>query len=139
MNPKGVNDLDPKLRETYERIMGTTPGAPLENKDPQPQSPAAATEPPHPILETHAEASIKSPAQSFLNPAVPSSSQTQTIKPNDPFSQTLTPPAEVITKNAVIGNPSKKKNGIMPMVFILIGVVFFIAYAVFWAKIFRLF
>ena len=23
MNPKSINDLDPKLKETYERVMGT--------------------------------------------------------------------------------------------------------------------
>ena len=65
MNPKGVNDLDPKLRETYERIMGTTPGAASSS-----QSPAGTNnQPPHPILETHPEAAVPSAAQSFINPA----------------------------------------------------------------------
>lgn len=128
MNPKGVNDLDPKLRETYERIMGTAPGSSSGNP--------ANNEPTHPVLETHTEPQIQSPAQGFINPTpIP---QPQIIKPNDPFMPTVPPPAEVITKNAVV-NSEKKKNGLMPILFVLFAVIFFVAYAVFWAKIFGLF
>jgi hypothetical protein len=135
MNPKGVNDLDPKLRETYERIMGTTPGATSSN-----QAPAAPiNQPPHPILETHPEAAVTSAAQSFINPTPSAIPNPQIIKPNDPFKETVPPPPEIITKNAVVGDPGKKKTNLIPLILALIVVIFFIFYAVFWAKIFNLF
>ena len=46
MNPKSINDLDPKLKETYERIMGTnfTPTPP--------QTPTTAPTQNQPIMQT---------------------------------------------------------------------------------------
>jgi hypothetical protein len=135
MNPKGVNDLDPKLRETYERIMGTTPGVVSGNKTPES---IASNQTPHPILETHPEAAAPSAAQSFINPTPSAILEPQIIKPNDPFKETIPPPPEIIMKNAVVGDPGKKKTSLMPFIFVLIVVIFFIVYAVFWAKIFNL-
>jgi len=134
MNPKGVNDLDPKLRETYERIMGTTPAVSSGNKT---SAPAAGNEPPHPILETHPEATVPSAAQSFINPIASAMPNPQIIRPNDAFKETVPPPPEIIAKNAVV-NSENKKSSLLPIVFVLIMIVFFIAYAVFWFKIFGL-
>ena len=70
MNPKGVNNLDPKLRQAYERIMGSstakpTAEPPLTVSPPQGQAPPQNT-------------ANQNPPQPPQAPVM----QTQTVEPN---------------------------------------------------------
>lgn len=123
MNPKDPGSLDPKLRETYERVMGTSftpqqppssqppaePEAPLPTPQPQPETPLPAPEP-----------------------------EPQAEPQPDPISIPDTPPEMVpspMTSDPTPSNSSKLK----PIFLTLGGIIFFAVYAFIWAKVFGVF
>jgi hypothetical protein len=132
MNPKGPADLDPKLKETYERVMGTsfTPATPLAQTRPvqttvvqDPQSPVT-TQPPQPInAATSAPEMVSSP---------------QMPKMGESFKGSEESPANVLI-NGSTAIKTPKKSSLTPVLFIIGGLIFFVAYAVIWAKVFGLF
>lgn len=136
MNPKGTSNLDPKLRETYERVMGTTFRSPTPS---EPQQPAA----PQPKAPVFTSTPVADPNSSANLTPQPEMVQSPSFKSQDPFIDPPMPPAEVFLKSAVINNnpvPSqKKKNKLMPVILIFGAAVFFIIYAAVWAKVFGLF
>jgi hypothetical protein len=138
MNPKGVNDLDPKLRETYERVMGTSlqPVAPAANNPTQaPQQPAQSV--PQPVLKTEAvapEPPVQAATPVAPPPAPEAVAPAQVFKADDdPFKEVDPPPAEIITNNAVVSPKLKKKSKLKPVLFVFGGLIFFVVYAVVWA------
>lgn len=111
MNPKGVNDLDPKLKETYERIMGTN-FAPTQPKTPTQNAP---------IMQTH-----------------PTSNQhEQPI--NSTFPNTPEPPVSVFTQSGPVSEPHNKKLNVLPILLVFGGIIFIVVYIIVWAKVFGLF
>lgn len=162
MDPKNHNQLDPKLKEAYDRVMGTDltsltpppqpvqPQAPMTMPSPPPPTPqptAPFTAPqsaPHmpapgqPIQSFHAgEDPIEHPIQVNTSPsaipAVPSA-------PTPVFQgYTDSQASEAITNPATSPEVAKSKNKISPMILLGAGVVFFLIYAVLWGKIFGLF
>lgn len=155
MNPKGLNNLDPKLRETYERVMGTSFAPPATPQAPQP-APQPASEPaqntppvappvPQPVQPVQqpppaaAPLPQSEPAPQDPQPAemVQSPISTPSFGASNPFQDPLPPPAEVIANNAVV--PSKKGSKLIPVLFTIGGIIFFVVYAIVWAKVFGLF
>lgn len=151
MDPKTAN-LDPKLKEAYERIMGTAVPAPLQKANQQTQNNPAAkpiestplqapklqvqevapeplnmpmTEPPPP-LSTQPEVPLNEMVQSPQSPALNNAKK--------PFSEPLPPPADILNNDS-----PKKKSKIMPIFLTLGGLIFFVLYGVIWAKLFGLF
>jgi hypothetical protein len=122
MNPKSVNDLDPKLKETYERIMGTNfASTPLQN-------PTTAPTQNQPIMQTQ--------------PVTPQNQETQspnTQPPNDAFSKTPEPPVSLFTQNGPVSAPQKKKLNVLPILIVFGGIIFFVVYIIVWGKVFGLF
>jgi hypothetical protein len=116
MNPKTINDLDPKLRATYEQVMGTS-------TNPAPAAP--------PKIEVQQEA--QQPAAETLPPPPPASGTgSQVFRASDSPKETTDP-----TQN----DTKEKKKSKFPFA-LLIGmgvVIFFAAYAVIWAKLLGLF
>ena len=109
MNPKTPQDLDPKLKEAYDRVMGGS------------FNPPAASPSPSPKMENPA------PGQNpFANPTAP-------VPPVTVLSPSTSPSGgqQVIS--------AKKKSKISPIIFLAVGISFFTVYAVVWAKIFNLF
>ncbi|MBI3984506.1 MAG: hypothetical protein HY344_00995 [Candidatus Levybacteria bacterium] len=145
MNPKNVNDLDPKLREAYERVMGSnfTPKSADPQPQPAPNAPQPAGEPPKenptpqpntPLMQTSQVPSqnLQAPDPA-LNKAAPigQSFATTTVEPpSGLFAQS---PSTSVT------NTQKKKLNMLPLLFIIGGLIFFGAYIVIWAKVFGLF
>ena len=140
MNPKSINDLDPKLKETYERVMGTSLGV-------KPTTPTV------PVMKT--EPSVQPESQIIPQPAPEQSPETQ-LKVETPIASTNdgTTVSQVFradnqskdTEPATVSSPSFKKasttkigsNKLFPI--IVIGAVLFLAaYAVIWAKLLGLF
>ncbi len=145
MNPKSVNDLDPKLREAYERVMGSNftpksssqaqntpaePGQPQQN--PQPAAPTPSPEPNTPLMQT---------AQVFTQNPVPSEPTPQ--QPEPAKQETQSPPSDptsIFTQSPSTAPVSqKKKLNMLPVLFAIGAVVFFGAYVIIWAKVFGLF
>jgi hypothetical protein len=91
-----------------------------------------ATEP-EPLGATQPTTPIQQPPAASLAPEMVASPQT--TKPSTPFSGIVAAPANVLVKNAT----TTKKKSLMPILFLVGGAIFFIAYAVIWAKIFGLF
>lgn len=118
MNQKTPADLDPKLKEAYDRVMGgnlnqsTPPPPPVPPKMQTPASPPVNSAPiPTPLTNP---APTDTPPLNVMSPTTASSTGDQVIS-------------------------TKKKSRISPLIFLIVGVVFFIIYAVVWGKVFKLF
>ena len=144
MNPKSVNDLDPKLREAYERVMGSNftpkssaqaqntpiePGQPQQN--PQPVAPNPSPEPNSPLMQT-TQVFTQNP-----QPLEPAPVQTEPEKQDAPKSPD---PTSIFTESPSSTPAAKKKKlNMLPILFAVGAIVFFGAYIVIWAKVFGLF
>lgn len=170
MDPQKLSQLDPKLRDAYQRVMGTVipePQAPAQAQTPPPPPPPIPTpdpvpvpqptpqpEPiPTPVVEPVPAIQEPSPVPAVPPaqppPAIPQPAESQpAINPqsqNSNFVQmssevTATPTAGNLNFTAPIQAQTttlKKKNGIMPILFGIVGFVFIVVYALFWAKIFN--
>lgn len=116
MNPTAPQ-LDPKLKETYDRVMGA-------------QMPKATSSP--------TTASIPQPSASVQSPA-PVQPQPQTAeRPAAPPAQVfVATPAAPTGKTVVVKNSNGKK--LSPVVLMVVGLAFFVVYTVVWLKIFAIF
>lgn len=155
MNPKGVNDLDPKLKEAYDRIMGSSKNTganqtPVTVNPPSGQNPPSGTTPQPPVMQTQTVDQNPSgqnpPSGSVTGGASAAPTMTQFQPPpvqvdKNAFSTTPdVPPVNVFSQNEPVSTHSQKKNiSVSPMLFILGGAVFLTVYAVVWAKVFGLF
>lgn len=128
MDPQSANNLDPKLKETYDKVMGTTtapaagaaPGTPA----PQPVAPPAGTPPPQ---------DAAAPAQN----AAPSIPQTPYQADNLSFQAAIQTPANNQTPlGAVV--PPQQPSSLLRILYIVGGVIFFVVYTFVWVKIFNL-
>lgn len=108
MDPQKLAKLDPKLREAYDRVMGTS--------IPQPQNPSMQTPPPQPILNPNPIMQQQAP---------------QTTNPNQMYSNIQASPPEAQTQIMV-----QKKGSIFTPILIGIGLLVGIAiYTFVWTKI----
>lgn len=112
MDPKKFATLDPKLKETYERVMGISiPSNP-------PSSPVASPPPAPPPV----------PTAPVTNP--------ETIKPNvthvapAPVTHVIPSPVHKSEVSQPIGNNKKA-------IFIILGIIFFGVYLLFWMIYFK--
>ena len=126
MNPKDINNLDPKLKETYERVMGTSlteapTVSPAMETQPVEQTPSlnVPTEPEAPMSSPIGDSTI---LQVLHADNTNESSETTTV--NSPSESEM----------AVKGGRKK----LLPII-IMIAIVFFVAYAILWAKLLSLF
>src|SRR5574337_2195962 len=104
MNPKTPNNLDPKLREAYERIMSGTPtqAQPQQTppqQTPQPQSPLEQTQQLPQTLSPFEQTQTKSPLE-------------QSFTLNQPPQQENFPPPKMETQE--IQTPSAENNPLTP-------------------------
>lgn len=153
MDPQKLSQLDPKLRDAYQRVMGTT--------IPQPQTPPAQTQDPiQPISPTPAPQPQSTPAvtsasEPFITSQPAINQQPQSI-PTPEMSVPAQPASNFVQMNSEVPAPSqnftapplmpqaqtmavKKKSGIMmPIIFGIVGLIFLVIYTLFWTKIFNL-
>lgn len=127
MNPQSANNLDPKLKETYDKVMGTStqPAAPA----PQSAAPAA----PAPDQNTQA---APPPADAAQN-AAPTIPQAPYTADNLSFQAAIQQPA---TNQVPLGNvvAPKQPSSLLRILYIVGGVVFFVVYTFVWLKIFNI-
>lgn len=132
MDPQKLASLDPKLREAYQRVMGTpipppTPTPPA----PEPQSIPTPTATPEPQFSIPSQAELPEPSQP-QPPVQPTNfDQMDSQVPATPSQNFIRPPAQVQTMSV------KKKNSMMPILFAIAGLFFIAIYTLFWLKIFN--
>ncbi len=114
MNPKTPQDLDPKLKEAYERVMGS-------NINPGNVIPPKPSVPPPPPSQGH-----------NAMPSMGTVPMPQRLPPLEPVPVMMSSPTATPAK-------AKKKSGLLPIIFLIVGILFFAGYAVVWAKFFGLF
>lgn len=123
MNPNVAQSLDPKLKETYDRVMGTH-----VNSSPQPK-PIEPT-PPSPIQNKPFEPTPAMPG----NVGAP-----EPVGPTTQVFVAATPDTGATVKVTPGQTPFKQPGkGISPIIFIVLGLVFFVAYTVIWLKVFSI-
>lgn len=147
MNPKNVNDLDPKLKEAYDRIMGTalTPTTKPEPKHTSPnpeqaqKSQAQAAEPQKQETAQTQNVPLMETSQIFTQ----NQSSTDSVNSGTPLSQVFNSSGKssgnVFNQAGSGTKTQKKKLNAVPILLIVGGLIFFVAYGVIWAKAFGLF
>ncbi|MBI2337859.1 hypothetical protein HYU95_01635 [Candidatus Daviesbacteria bacterium] len=160
MDPKNqLSGLDPKLKEAYERVMGTIPPASPkpsggEPASPPPQQPPTQepTPPPAAIPQSPEPAALPQQPES---PPPPPAAETSAVSnepspsPIQPPVQPAEPPAQPdikqpihIATGFVANAPKKEKVGgglkISRPIFMALGVTFLVLYVFFWIRVFNL-
>lgn len=117
MDPKTLPTLDPKLKEAYERVMGSsvTPPPPV-----QPQPVPAAPQPPPPA-----------PAKSD----VASATSDVALAGGSSVHHTTT---SFVAGNVAGNVEAAGKPKISPLVLVFAGVIFLLVYTLFWMRFFNL-
>lgn len=127
-----LSGLDPKLKEAYERVMGTaTPSTPPPPQTPQQTPQTAQPSVVKPTLEQTAQAQ---PSSQPVTPTPASQPQTPEEPTKDEASESTVAYQAFTETNA---GTAKKKSGISPIILIFGGIVFFIVYALVWIKLFN--
>lgn len=126
MDTKNQQKLDPKLKEIYERVMGT-----------QLQTPGGAPAAPQ-----------TAPAVPAAQPVTPAASFPQAAAPSQvPIAALQTPATQFVAQKTdpkQTGGPGvqsfsdKKRSKSKPMLFVFLGLVFFLTYALFWVRFFHI-
>lgn len=122
MDPKMPSNLDPKLKEAYERVMGTPSGTPAAAAPPQP---AVVQRPFEPI-----EPNTAPPPPPVTSPQMSASPVSAVPEPKI---------KENVASTAFVAKPQKEnKSGISPVIIFLGLLVFIAVYSLFWIKFFNL-
>jgi hypothetical protein len=151
MDPKAINNMDPKLKETYDRVMGTaTPQQAAVAPTQIPVTPAAPAMSPlnanaAPMMGPQAApmpTDMPAPASPLGGPADTGGSTIPT-SPYTPdnlrFQAAIQSPMAAAPAQAVAGAPIVQQPSSMLRILYIVGsVVFFIVYTFFWVKIFNL-
>lgn len=123
MNPKYPANLDPKLREAYDRVMGTgvpqSPPAQPQHEEPPKAPVKMVTEP----AQKHEESNSDSTVVHF---------SADTHKHKKPEEKPEVKQAAATHTEAT----PEEKSTVTPILIGIIGVLFFLGYALFWAQIF---
>lgn len=138
MDPKQSGtpgNLDPKLKEAYERVMGLAPNPSVQKTPATPTSTPAAQPVPQPTPAATPAPATPTP-QPQPTPAAPSAMPTMqtvgTAKPN------ATSPVHLTSQiHGFVASKQKKKSQLSPVVIVLAAVVFIVVYTLVWVKIFN--
>jgi hypothetical protein len=140
MNPT-TNNLDPKLKEVYEKVMGTSFDPDVQQQK-ESQKATVATQP---ILQTQPISQVplasvfqpQTPPRVAEPPAFAPSNIQQATQPVNP-TEVFKPLAAQNNQTATLNTSAVKKRGISPVILVLGGITFFVLYTVIWAKVFGL-
>ncbi len=140
--------LDPKLKEAYERVMGLAPNTSVQ------KTPATAQPAPTPIQSGPTTPAAPPPPQPVAAPPQPV--QTQSTVSSMPTMQTATAPEKDVDGNITtpgqakteplhvttsvhgfVAGKQKKSGGLSPVVIVLAAIVFIVVYTLVWVKIFN--
>lgn len=159
MDPQKLSQLDPKLRDAYQRVMGTPIPAPVQVQtppmptppmpDPNPVPPAPQPEPPMPppaggpTPPIQEPSSIPTPPEPAIPQPEPSIPQQPPVAANNYVQMNSQIPSTPISANFSVPMPQaqtiaiKKKSGMMPLLIGASALVFLVVYTLFWTKLFN--
>ncbi|HLD01606.1 MAG TPA: hypothetical protein VJC10_01900 [Patescibacteria group bacterium] len=137
MNPNNNVTLDPKLKETFDRVMGTNvaPTASVQEPHIQTNSDSIYQNTPQSSPQPAAVAAAQAPAP--IQVPAPALEEQKTVIKIPPVDASVGAPTASEQAAAQISENEDKKSLIVPIAFISLGVIFFILYAVFWVKFFN--
>lgn len=151
MDPKKTAQLDPKLKEIYDRVMGTSINNGTAQKPPEPIAiPKEPTPPPPPSQTTKIEEPVQEPQKAVPPPPPPTIDPSSTSEEQKyqlyqagkthKLEHKEEPKAEPKINKEPQGQtkPEKSSFKIFPILFLLFGALFFVGYAFFWIKFFKL-
>lgn len=132
MDKKLPTNLDPKLKEVYDRVMGISLP---QNNIKQQQQIVPQTPPQAPTVKPPQN----QPNITTLNATVPiSTTPSSPTTPNVFVAPSVTVPNEAVKGPSSILKPQEKKtSSISPVILIVLAVIFFVVYALFWMKFFN--
>ncbi len=144
MDPKTLPNLDPKLKEVYERVMGSS----VTQTPPVPVVPPAQTQPPvnsaPPSQPTPPpQPNLQSPPPSTQKPLNNTDQELHATQVFNPHLNSGRPKLEASPAPASVsavkttGVETKGKSKIGAPVLALMGIVFLILYAIFWVSFFK--
>lgn len=125
MNPTLAQTLDPKLKEAYDRVMGTQT-SPSQPPTPAPNVPPAST--------IEQPVTVPPTPTSFTPPIQPSPAHSEPAEPVEPVTQVYHAQAQPVSTTTL---NSQKKSKISWWVFVLMGLAFFIVYTLVWIRVFN--
>ena len=154
MDPQKLSQLDPKLRNAYQRVMGTVipepQVAPIQTQAPPLTNNYTVPAPPNPIPNPQPQPEPQQPTvepQPAINPqpVIPTQPTSNFVQMNSQV-PAAPPAATPPTQNFTVPTPqaqtmvSKKKKGgiMMPIFFVIVGLVSIAGYTFFWTKFFNL-
>ncbi|CAN5185577.1 hypothetical protein BH11PAT1_BH11PAT1_3260 [soil metagenome] len=153
MDQKQLSQLDPKLKAVYDRVMGvanTAPLPPVEHSTPPPPPAAAPLTSPHmvteevtrPIAQSQPGSIPSMPPPPLNPPQFPPQAPIPTLRTDtpqqhdQPMQQVYsTMPLDPMSTPIVNQTGSSKTFMIL---FIVLGIIFFILYGVFWVQLFHI-
>ncbi|MBI2033251.1 MAG: hypothetical protein HYT10_02190 [Candidatus Levybacteria bacterium] len=145
MDPKTAQNLDPKLKEAYDRVMGTSlpatspaPAVPPSQPAPHIETTAPTPPPSQPMQIFQANEAKSPPPQHTSEPAPFTHVNPPAVHTASPVSSTSQ--GSTISSGFVAGgtknhsSTSSESAGVSSKVLFLAGVVFFLIYTLFWIK-----
>ncbi len=129
MDPTSLSNLDPKLKDTYERVMGTSTPAPADAS--APTTPTASQ-----TLADSAPAADSSTTENTLSP-LPENTSPASAEPH-PETVTINQPLPPTPAASAIIDKPHGHSGLIVVFYVLGAIVFFVIYIFFWAKIFNI-
>lgn len=144
MDPKKPSTLDPKLKEVYERVMGTnlSAGSPKSSLPPQPVRPAPPPQPAQqPVQLNYPQPVSPQPPPPPIRPvqavgAATSPRYYSQIQEAASETVKINPPAK--TAASVVAGNVKNSSAALVAVFMVAIIIFFVVYAVVWMKFFKM-
>lgn len=139
MDPNANTNLDPKLKDMYNKVMSTPVPPPVT-------APNATTPPPAPDPITPQTPTTPPPSAPIPQPEVPITTQAAPLQPpvetpptTEMHASIPMPAAPKPVSAAIIGGSTKnKKMNIIPVLLAFVGIIFLGVYTVFWIKFFNL-
>lgn len=132
---KKTQNLDPQLKATYERVMGTNLSQSNSTSTPQPTvPPAQASTPPQPAQSAPPVPTPTPPTPASSTPYTPPPQPTVTAPP-------VSPAAKVVAGGSsdakVVAGGSKKSGGLSPILVAVAILLFFTIYTIVWLFVFK--
>lgn len=151
MDPKNqLSGLDPKLKEAYERVMGTTiPPAsppPAPPQEPATSLPTSQTEPlPSPANQTSEPAPAQPPPVQEPSQEPPPQPEPPPVPPAQPSIAPAEPvpsPVQSVQPTGFVANASKKEKlvglKLSRPILMAVGAALLVLYIFFWMRVFNL-
>jgi hypothetical protein len=133
MDPQTQNNLDPKLKETYDRVMGTTTAPAGGQPAAAPAAPSTPAAPPAAPVDANAGTPPAADATQNTGSSIP---QTPYTADNLSFQAAIQTPVNNVPLGGMVA--PRQSSSMLRILYIVGGVVFFVVYTFVWVKIFNL-